>query len=91
MSSRAITVTSPGRALGCTSLALPPPPALIWGRSEQRLPEYAVKRYGYAKARRIGVMAAIGGKHKKAIRDRTPVAFRDVLIKIARSVNLERQ
>lgn len=37
------------------------PPELDWSRAEQRLPAYAVERYGYAKARRIGVMAAIGG------------------------------
>jgi hypothetical protein len=61
-------------------------PELIWGRSEQRLPAYAVERYGYAKARRIGVMGAIGGKHKTAIRNRTPETFRDLLISIARSV-----
>jgi hypothetical protein len=60
-------------------------PSLRWGRSEQRLPAYAVERYGYAKARRIGVMAAIGGKNKTAIRNRTPEQFRDLLISIAQT------
>jgi hypothetical protein len=60
-------------------------PDLIWGPAEQRLPAYAVERYGYAKARRIGVMAAVGGKHKAAIRAATPPAFRDVLLDIART------
>lgn len=58
-------------------------PALTWGRSEQRLPAYAVERYGYEKARRIGVMAAVGGKDKTRIRNATPPQFRDVLISIA--------
>jgi len=64
------------------------PPELIWGASEQRLPAYAVERYGYAKARRIGVMAAIGGKRKTEIRNATPLPFRDLLIWIASTANL---
>lgn len=60
-------------------------PELDWSRGEQRLPAYAVERYGYAKARRIGVMAAIGGKDKIAVRNRTPAPFRDLLIAIAES------
>lgn len=62
------------------------PPGLIWGQAEQRLPAYAVERYGYEKARRIGVMAAVGGKNKTRIRNATPDAFRDVLLGIARGV-----
>ncbi len=62
-------------------------PELNWTRGEQRLPAYAVERYGYAKARRIGVMAAIGGKDKTAIRNRTPGSFRDVLLSIARTAD----
>lgn len=66
-------------------------PPLIWGRSEQRLPAYAVARYGYEKARRIGVMAAIGGKDKTKIRNATPIQFRDVLIAMAKTANPEAQ
>lgn len=58
---------------------------LIWATGPQRLPEWAVSRYGYEKARRIGMVASIGGKNKKAIRNATPPAFRDVLLQIARS------
>ncbi len=58
-------------------------PELRWGQGEQRLPAYAVERYGYEKARRIGVMAAVGGKHKTAIRAATPAGFRDLLLGIA--------
>jgi hypothetical protein len=61
------------------------PPELRWGRGEQRLHPTALAKHGYEKARRIGMVAMIGGKHKKAIRDRTPIEFRDVLISIAQS------
>lgn len=61
------------------------PQELRWGPSEQRLPAYAVERYGYKKAMRIGVMAAIGGKDKTKIRNATPLPFRDLLISIASS------
>lgn len=62
------------------------PPSLRWGRAEQRLPAYAVERYGYEKARRIGVMAAVGGKDKTKIRNATPPQFRDLLLSMARTV-----
>lgn len=66
-------------------------PSLIWGRSEQRLPAYAIERYGYERARRIGVMAAIGGKDKTRIRNSTPVRFRDLLISMAASASGRRE
>ena len=62
-------------------------PDFIWGSSGQRLPAYAVERYGYEKARRIGVMAAVGGKDKERIRGATPAIFRDILLSIAESGN----
>ena len=61
-------------------------PELNWTQGEQRLPEWMVERYGYAKARRIGVIAMVGGKDKTRIRNATPLPFRDVLLGIARSV-----
>lgn len=60
-------------------------PSLRWGCAEQRLPAYAVERYGYEKARRIGVMAAIGGKNKTALRNATPPEFRDLLLRMVAS------
>lgn len=60
-------------------------PELDWSRSPQRLHPVALERYGYEKARRIGMCAMIGGKDKVRIRDATPVKFRDVLLEIARS------
>lgn len=61
-------------------------PELIWGRCEQRIHPIALERYGYEKARRIGMMAMIGGKDKTKIRNSTPLNFRDVLINIANLV-----
>lgn len=58
---------------------------LIWGPAEQRLPQIALERYGYEKARRTGVMAYVGNKDKSKIRAATPPAFRDVLLEIARA------
>lgn len=60
-------------------------PALKWGPSEQRIHPVALERHGYAKARRIGMMAMIGGKDKTRLRNATPAPFRDILIEIARS------
>jgi hypothetical protein len=61
-------------------------PELNWSRLPQRLHPLALERYGYEKARRIGVMAMVGGKRKKEIRNATPVEFRDILLSMARSV-----
>jgi hypothetical protein len=60
-------------------------PELRWGRGEQRIPEWMIERYGYEKARRIGVVAMVGGKNKTRIRNATPPEFRDLLISIART------
>ncbi len=60
-------------------------PELIWGKGEQRLHPIALERHGYEKARRIGMMAMVGGKRKTEIRNATPEPFRDLLLSIARS------
>lgn len=60
-------------------------PELIWGPSEQRIHPRALELHGYEKARRIGMMAMVGGKDKTRIRNATPPEFRDVLLSIARS------
>jgi hypothetical protein len=62
-------------------------PELNWTKGEQRLPAWMIERYGYEKARRIGVVAMVGGKHKTRIRNATPLPFRDVLISIAQRVS----
>lgn len=59
------------------------PPDIDFRVSGQVLPQWMVARYGYEKARRIGVIAMIGGKDKKAKRAATPVPFRDLLLDLA--------
>ncbi len=58
-------------------------PALRWGRCAQRIHPVALAKHGYAKARRIGMMAMVGGKAKTRIRNATPTEFRDILIAAA--------
>lgn len=60
-------------------------PDLRWGPCEQRIHPRALELHGYAKARRIGMVAMVGGKDKTIIRNATPLPFRDVLIEIARN------
>lgn len=62
-------------------------PELNWTKGEQRIPDWMVDRYGYEKARRIGVVAMVGGKNKTRIRNATPPEFRDVLLAIAASAH----
>ena len=64
-------------------------PMLNWSKGEQRLHPVALERYGYEKARRIGMTAMVGGKHKTRIRNATPEPFRDVLLGIAKLVETE--
>lgn len=64
-------------------------PSLIWGRSPQKIHPVALERHGYEKARRIGMMAMVGGKDKTRIRNMTPEPFRNVLISMARSARQE--
>jgi hypothetical protein len=66
-------------------------PELNWTRGEQRLHPTALERYGYEKARRIGMCAMVGGKDKTKIRNATPIAFRDVLISVALSASEARR
>jgi hypothetical protein len=65
-------------------------PSLRWGEGEQRLHPRALELHGYAKARRIGMLAMVGGKRKTEIRNATPVPFRDLLLSIAVSAISER-
>lgn len=62
-------------------------PDLDWSTGEQRLHPVALAKHGYAKARRIGMVAMIGGKDKVKIRNATPPMFRDVLVDMARSAH----
>lgn len=64
-------------------------PDLDWSRGEQRLHPVALAKHGYEKARRIGMTAMVGGKNKTKIRNETPIPFRDILVSIAQSVELD--
>lgn len=64
---------------------------LNWTRGEQRIPEWMIERYGYEKARRIGVVAMIGGKDKTKKRNATPEEFRNLLLYMARTVYLRKE
>ena len=63
---------------------------LIWDRTRAVVPQWMIDRYGEAKARKIGVVAMMGGKDKQAKRNRTPLPFRDLLIAMARSVRQDK-
>jgi hypothetical protein len=62
-----------------------PLPPLRWGSGPQRLHPVALAKYGYEKARRIGMVGMVGGGNKARIRAATPPKFRDLLLSIARS------
>ena len=47
-------------------------PEMRWGVGVQRLHPVALERHGYEKARRIGMLAMVGGKDKTKIRNATP-------------------
>lgn len=61
-------------------------PEMNWSKGEQRIHPRALELHGYEKARRIGMMAMVGGKDKTRIRNATPDEFREVLISIASRV-----
>lgn len=63
-------------------------PSLRWGAGEQRVHPVALAKHGYEKARRIGMMAMVGGKDKTRIRNATPPQFRDILVSMASSAAL---
>lgn len=62
--------------------------ALVWDRTRAVVPQWMIDKYGEKKARKIGVVAMMGGKDKQAKRNRSPLLFRDVLISMARSVHI---
>jgi len=61
-------------------------PELYWGRSEPVYPEYAIKKYGIERCKRMGEIAFKGGGVDSSARNATPGDFKEILIKMARSV-----
>lgn len=62
------------------------PVDLKWGQSPQRIHPRALEKHGYEKARRIGMVAMIGGKDKVKIRDATPLEFARLLVGLAQVI-----
>lgn len=60
---------------------------LDWGVSEPRLDPKTIERMGLKRAKRLGEVGARGGGKDSPARIATPIAFRDLLINMARSVN----
>lgn len=61
-------------------------PELDWGVSQPRIPQWAIDKYGEERAKRIGELSFKGGGVNSTPRIHTPAPFRDLLIKMARSV-----
>ncbi len=61
-------------------------PELDWGKSEPVYPQWAIDRHGLAWCRKAGELAFRGGGKNSAARIGTPPEFRDLLLKMARSV-----
>lgn len=64
-------------------------PDLTWGKAEARIPDWMVERYGERKARKIGLVAMVGGKDKTRIREATPPAFAELLLSLAATCKLD--
>lgn len=61
-------------------------PELLWGKTEPVFPAWAIEKYGIEKCKRAGELAFKGGGKDNKHRIGTPTEFRELLIKIARSV-----
>jgi len=60
-------------------------PELDWGKSEHRIPQWAINKYGLEYCKRAGELAFKGGGKDSSHRIGTPPQFRDLLIGIAKS------
>lgn len=60
-------------------------PDLLWGESEPNYPQWAIEKYGIKRVKRMGEIALRGGGVDSSPRISTPIAFRDLLISIART------
>lgn len=58
-------------------------PELDWGHSPPDYPDWAVKKYGMERLKRIGELSLKGGGVDAKARIHTPIAFRNVLIDLA--------
>ena len=67
-------------AIGCTLLDLD------WGVSDPKYPDWAISKYGLERCKRMGEIAFKGGGVDSSARNATPEQFKEILIKMARSV-----
>jgi hypothetical protein len=65
-------------------------PQLEWGKGKPRYDPAVVERMGLQRAKRLGELGARGGGKDSAPRIGTPLPFRDLLISIAETANMER-
>lgn len=65
--------------------------ALTWGKTEAQLDPAVVERMGLRRAKRLGEVGARGGGKDSAPRIGTPIAFRDLLLSIARTAATQRR
>ena len=65
-------------------------PVLDHAKREQLIPQALIDRIGYKKACRSGVVSLIGGGGNSRVREATPLAFRDLLLAIARTAHQSR-
>lgn len=63
-------------------------PELDWGISEPKLDPDVVARMGLKRAKRLGEVGSRGGGRDSQPRIHTPIPFRDLLLSIARSVEV---
>lgn len=61
-------------------------PDLDWGIGPHRIPQWAIDRYGEARARKIGELSFRGGGVDNSHRIGTPEPFKRLLLSIAKSV-----
>ena len=61
-------------------------PELLWGHSEMKLDPAVVERMGLKRAKRLGEVGARGGGQNSTPRIHTPVDFRELLVRMARTV-----
>jgi hypothetical protein len=70
------------------AVGVPHLPDLDWGVSEAVFPQAAIDKHGLAYCKRAGELAFKGGGKDSGPRISTPVEFRELLIAMARSVDM---
>lgn len=72
------------------AVGVEPLPELDWGESEAVYPQWAIEKHGLAWCKKAGELAFQGGGTNAPARIGTPPEFRNLLIAMARSVNMSK-